>query len=107
MADEMLAAIDRAFRESIAAKTQFLKEHRATLAAVVGVIATRLLAGNKVLFFGNGGSAADAQHLAAEFVNRFLLERPPLRRRSRSPPTRRSSRASATTTATPKSSRSR
>ncbi len=78
MPDEMLPAIDRAFRESIAAKTQFLKENRAGLAAVVDVIATRLLAGNKVLFFGNGGSAADAQHLAAEFVNRFLLERPPL-----------------------------
>ena len=35
-------------------------------------------AGNKVLLFGNGGSAADAQHIAAEFVNRFLIERPPL-----------------------------
>ena len=35
-------------------------------------------AGNKVLIFGNGGSAADAQHLAAEFVNRFQIERPPL-----------------------------
>jgi D-sedoheptulose 7-phosphate isomerase len=35
-------------------------------------------AGNKILLFGNGGSAADAQHIAAEFVNRFLLERPPL-----------------------------
>ena len=32
----------------------------------------------KVLLFGNGGSAADAQHLAAEFVNRFQVERPPL-----------------------------
>ncbi len=32
----------------------------------------------KVLIFGNGGSAADAQHLAAEFVNRFLIDRPPL-----------------------------
>ena len=34
--------------------------------------------GNKVLFFGNGGSAADAQHLAAELVGRFVLERRPL-----------------------------
>ena len=32
----------------------------------------------KILLCGNGGSAADAQHIAAEFVNRFLLERPPL-----------------------------
>jgi D-sedoheptulose 7-phosphate isomerase len=37
-----------------------------------------LAAGRKVLIFGNGGSAADAQHLAAEFVNRFQIERPPL-----------------------------
>lgn len=34
--------------------------------------------GHKVLIFGNGGSAADAQHIAAEFVNRFMIERPPL-----------------------------
>jgi D-sedoheptulose 7-phosphate isomerase len=34
--------------------------------------------GNKLLLFGNGGSAADAQHIAAEFTNRFLIERPPL-----------------------------
>ncbi len=34
--------------------------------------------GNKILFFGNGGSAADAQHVAAEFTNRFEVERKPL-----------------------------
>jgi D-sedoheptulose 7-phosphate isomerase len=38
-------------------------------------MAHALRAGNKVLFFGNGGSAADAQHLAAELTGRFLLER--------------------------------
>jgi D-sedoheptulose 7-phosphate isomerase len=37
-----------------------------------------LRSGNKVLFFGNGGSAADAQHLAAELSGRFLRERPSL-----------------------------
>ena len=47
------------------------------------VVAAELLAqvfkaGGRVLIFGNGGSAADAQHLAAEFVNRFQVERPPL-----------------------------
>jgi D-sedoheptulose 7-phosphate isomerase len=41
-------------------------------------LAAALAAGRKVLIFGNGGSAADAQHLAAEFVNRFRIERPPL-----------------------------
>ena len=35
-------------------------------------------AGGKLLLCGNGGSAADAQHIAAEFVNRFMIERPPL-----------------------------
>jgi D-sedoheptulose 7-phosphate isomerase len=33
---------------------------------------------NKLMLFGNGGSAADAQHIAAEFVNKFMIERPPL-----------------------------
>jgi len=37
-----------------------------------------LTSGHKILIFGNGGSAADAQHIAAEFVNRFQIERPPL-----------------------------
>src|ERR1019366_255567 len=37
-----------------------------------------LHSGNKILFFGNGGSAADAQHLAAELSGRFLKERPSL-----------------------------
>ena len=41
-------------------------------------MAACISSGNKILIFGNGGSAADAQHLAAEFVNRFKIERPPL-----------------------------
>ncbi|MFH1139365.1 MAG: D-sedoheptulose 7-phosphate isomerase [Pseudomonadota bacterium] len=41
-------------------------------------IADAFSRGGKLLIFGNGGSAADSQHLAAEFVNRFLIERPPL-----------------------------
>lgn len=41
-------------------------------------IVDSLRAGGKVLFFGNGGSAADAQHLAAEFTGRYLKERPAL-----------------------------
>jgi D-sedoheptulose 7-phosphate isomerase len=78
MVDETRSLIERAFQESIEAKQQFLKRQLRALEKAIDVIAARLLAGNKVLFFGNGGSAADAQHLAAEFVNRFLLERPPL-----------------------------
>jgi len=41
-------------------------------------ISESLAAGGKVIFFGNGGSAADAQHLAAEFTGRYLKERPAL-----------------------------
>ena len=78
MAHEMRSVIERAFQESIDAKQQFLRQQLPALEKAIDVIAARLLAGNKVMFFGNGGSAADAQHLAAEFVNRFLLERPPL-----------------------------
>jgi D-sedoheptulose 7-phosphate isomerase len=42
------------------------------------VLAGCISTGHKILIFGNGGSAADSQHIAAEFVNRFRIERPPL-----------------------------
>ena len=71
-------AIRRAFADSIAAKRAFVREHARTLALVGDLLAERFAAGSKVLLFGNGGSAADAQHIAAEFVNRFVIERPPL-----------------------------
>lgn len=48
------------------------------LARAVAAMCTALQAGGKVLACGNGGSAADAQHFAAELVNRFERERPPL-----------------------------
>ena len=74
----MKDAIAKAFEESIHAKRAFLKENLDTLVAVIDLIAQAFLGGNKLLTFGNGGSAADAQHIAAEFVNRFRIERPPL-----------------------------
>jgi D-sedoheptulose 7-phosphate isomerase len=45
---------------------------------MVATISAQLTKGNKVLFFGNGGSASDAQHLAAEFVVRYKKERSPM-----------------------------
>lgn len=42
---------------------------------IVNTITKCLKSGNKVILFGNGGSAADAQHMAAEFIGRYLLER--------------------------------
>jgi len=70
--------IRRIFRESIQAKEAFLRDNLERVARVVDVITDALKKGNKILLFGNGGSAADAQHIAGEFVNRFLIERPPL-----------------------------
>jgi len=63
---------------SVAAKTDFAKNNASTIAHLVQVIVNAFNNGNKLLIFGNGGSAADAQHMAAEFVNRFLIDRRPL-----------------------------
>ena len=70
--------IIKIFRESGRIKEVFVNENLNRIVAVVGAMTTALKSGNKILLFGNGGSAADAQHLAAEFVNRFVIERPPL-----------------------------
>lgn len=56
----------------------FFARHGEDVARLAGVLADALARGGKILLCGNGGSAADAQHLAAEFVNRFLMERRPL-----------------------------
>ena len=66
------------FNESARVKTEFAQENADAVTAVVKAIAAALKAGNKVILFGNGGSATDASHIAAEFVNRFLIDRPPL-----------------------------
>jgi D-sedoheptulose 7-phosphate isomerase len=74
----MKEAITRAFEESIQVKQAFLRDHIDALMKAIDAIAAAFQKGNKLLLFGNGGSAADAQHIAAEFVNRFRIERPPL-----------------------------
>jgi len=66
------------FKESSEVKTRFLKENLAKLLDVIRLISQTFEGGNKLFFFGNGGSAADAQHMAAEFVNRYIMNRPPL-----------------------------
>jgi len=75
---EMEDYIIKIFRESNQAKENFVNENLTRIVAVIEAVTAALKDGNKILFFGNGGSAADAQHLAAEFVNRFVIERPPL-----------------------------
>ncbi len=66
------------FRENTEVNTRFIKDHLPGLLEGVRLISLAFEAGNTVFLFGNGGSAADAQHLAAEFVNRFIMDRPPL-----------------------------
>jgi len=71
-------AIRELFEASAHAKQVFLSENADALERAIGVVADALGLGKKLLLFGNGGSAADAQHIAAEFVGRFIRERRPL-----------------------------
>ena len=57
---------------------RFVAEQAGQVEEAARLLAGTLAGGGKILLFGNGGSAADAQHLAAELVNRFQIERPPL-----------------------------
>src|SRR5713226_7636401 len=72
--------VTRSIQESITVKERLLAsaETVAIIGRVSGVLIEVLQKGNKVLLFGNGGSAADAQHIAAEFVGRFAFDRPAL-----------------------------
>ncbi|MBU0907997.1 MAG: D-sedoheptulose 7-phosphate isomerase [Proteobacteria bacterium] len=70
--------LGRSLADSIAAKQDFYRDHRQQLFQLVDWVVACFRAGNKLMICGNGGSAADAQHLAAEFVNRFLINRAPL-----------------------------
>ena len=66
------------FKQSMKLKECFVKENLDVLEETIRAIAGVLRRGNKILLFGIGGSAADAQHIAAEFVNRYMIDRPPL-----------------------------
>jgi D-sedoheptulose 7-phosphate isomerase len=70
--------IQNAFIDSALLKREFAEKYESTIDAVADLIAESFTRGNKLMLFGNGGSAADTQHIAAEFVNRFKIERPPL-----------------------------
>jgi D-sedoheptulose 7-phosphate isomerase len=67
-------------KASIDVKQAILSDEHllATIGEVTTIVAQAFANGNKVLFCGNGGSAADAQHLAAEFSGRFYTDRDPL-----------------------------
>lgn len=70
----------RGFRDLLEDRRGLLDADRyeAVVELIARVVAEAFKSGNKVLWMGNGGSAADAQHLAAEFSGRFLRERPAL-----------------------------
>lgn len=74
----MREKILKAFEESISVKEKFVKDNIDAILEVSKVIADTFNDGKKLILFGNGGSATDASHIAAEFVNRFKKERPSL-----------------------------
>jgi D-sedoheptulose 7-phosphate isomerase len=76
--DDALGKIEASHRAHAQAADRFFRESAGALRKVAEVLVAALSARRTLFFFGNGGSAADAQHLAAEFVNRFEIDRPGL-----------------------------
>ena len=74
----MIESIRRTVTESLQLKQSFFAANEEKIAALARDLCRALEAGHKILLFGNGGSAADAQHIAAEFIGRFQRERRPL-----------------------------
>jgi D-sedoheptulose 7-phosphate isomerase len=72
MTPETLSAV---LRESARIKTELAEAQAGAIVEIIDAVVAALARGNTVFFFGNGGSAADSQHLAAELVGRFTLER--------------------------------
>ncbi|TAH49515.1 MAG: phosphoheptose isomerase [Betaproteobacteria bacterium] len=75
---DLIDRVSRQFEDSARTKLDAVDHLAAPIAGAVEVMTASLLNNGKILACGNGGSAADAQHFAAELVNRFELERPPL-----------------------------
>jgi D-sedoheptulose 7-phosphate isomerase len=78
MSEQVISLILDYVQEGTELRQSFLEQNAQTIRDIALEMSVSLVKGGKILFCGNGGSAADAQHLAAEFVNRFQLERPPL-----------------------------
>lgn len=74
----MKEKILKAFEESSSVKQQFIQENVDMVVEVSKLLSDTFNNGNKLMLFGNGGSASDASHIAGEFVNRFKKERPGL-----------------------------
>ncbi|MCH7852159.1 MAG: D-sedoheptulose 7-phosphate isomerase [Candidatus Marinimicrobia bacterium] len=78
LSEDARALVATQLANSAAAITDLASSSMDDILAAGAVLATALKGGHKVLFCGNGGSAADAQHLAAELMGRFMIERRPL-----------------------------
>lgn len=76
--DRALQMIARHAEDGARLRREFFAAYGESVAEAARRMAVAVARGGKVLLAGNGGSAADAQHWAAEFVNRFLMDRPPL-----------------------------
>src|SRR5262245_60581730 len=74
----MIERIQQIAQESLDTKRAFFAAHSDRVAQAVELLVSVIRADGKVLIFGNGGSAADAQHIAAELVNRLNYDRPPI-----------------------------
>jgi D-sedoheptulose 7-phosphate isomerase len=74
----MINSIRNVVAESLELKRVFFRENEERIAQIAQVLRSAIDTGKKVLLYGNGGSAADAQHIAAEWVGRFQRERRPL-----------------------------
>src|SRR6185436_4749999 len=74
----MIERIQQIALESLEAKRAFFDSRAGLVARAAEMLIAAVRAGGKVLIFGNGGSAADAQHIAAELVNRLNYDRPPI-----------------------------
>jgi D-sedoheptulose 7-phosphate isomerase len=74
----MKSVILNILEDSVSVKRRSIESSLSDIIKAAEMLAACVSAGNKILIFGNGGSAADSQHLAAEFINRFQIERPPL-----------------------------
>jgi len=68
-----------AFKESAEIKLAFVEKYLELIERFAAEVSNRLKKGATLYLFGNGGSAADAQHIAAELVGRFSKDRPPLK----------------------------
>ncbi|MDH7499181.1 MAG: D-sedoheptulose 7-phosphate isomerase [candidate division NC10 bacterium] len=74
----MKSLVEQLLAESVAVKQDLIRYQLDSVVKAADLTLQTLRRGNQLLLCGNGGSAADAQHLAAEFVNRFLYDRPAL-----------------------------